>query len=227
MDGSYGIYIICIVGDGPYDEKRLSPRYDSTLTQEDPQMPTITVNLSDATFAKAQRLAEPLVDTFETLFTKLIEEGFERKRALPNGNGQVAAVKEENHLRLDPDVHENLVHTRVISATVDGREYRPDWNGLMRDLHVLARKRLDSWDIFRQISRANMRQGRFEKDGYKYLPDGDFSIQGVDANLAWKHSLSVAQALKISIKVKLEWRDKDGAAHPGKTAVLEWTPTGS
>jgi hypothetical protein len=56
------------------------------------------------------------------------------------------------------------------------------------------------------------------------LPDADFSIQGVDANLAWAHSLGVARHLKVPIRVKFEWREKEGAARPGKVAIIESAP---
>lgn len=189
-------------------------------------MPTISIILSDTTFAEAQSIAEPLVDTFDSLIAKLIHAEFERKKTLPNGNGKATPMNANNLLQLDPDSHDNLTHTRVLSVTVDGREYRSDWNGLLQDLLVRARK-VRSWDEFRRISPANVRQGRHDKDGFKFMPDGDFSVQGVDANRAWEHSLSVARQEKIAIKVKFEWRDREDAAHPGETAVLEWAPIGS
>jgi hypothetical protein len=109
------------------------------------------------------------------------------------------------------------------SVTLDGREYRTDWNGLLQDLLIRARKGR-TWDEFRRISPANVRQGRYEKDGYKYMQEGDFSVQGVDANRAWEHSLGIAREDEIPIKVKFEWRDRDDAAHPGEIGILEWTP---
>ncbi len=72
-----------------------------------------------------------------------------------------------------------------------------------------------------------MRQGRYEENGYVYLPEADLSIQGVDANLAWDHSLGLARALDIKIQLRFEWRHKEGAARPGETAVLEWSPQGA
>lgn len=206
---------------------------------------TVNITLSDDTFTEAQSLAEPLVDTLDSLIAKLIHEEVGRRKVLPNGNGKTTTEKEDHPLRgveiifegngkamadkedhllhLDPDSHDNLTHTRVLSVTLDGREYRADWNGLLQDLLIRARK-VRSWEEFRRISAANVRQGRYEKDGYRYMQDGDFSVQGVDANRAWEHSLAIAREEKIPIKVAFEWRDRDGAAHPGQTGVLEWTP---
>ena len=187
-------------------------------------MPTIT--LSDAYDAKLKLLVkEPFVDTRESLIQDLIDEAVTRRGVTPSGNGHANAAK-DNFLRLKPDVPDDLAFTRVLSAAVDGRElHRPKWNGLMDYLHVLGLKRLGSFDSLKRSSGARIRQGRFEEEGFKYLSEADLSIQGVDANLAWAHSLRLARALGAPIKLTVEWRDREGAAHPGKTAVLEWNPT--
>ena len=186
-----------------------------------------TVMLSDASLAEAKTIAEPLVDTLESLIARLIHEEAARRGTSRNGNARPVATGDEG-LRLNPISHENLAHTRVLSATIDGREiYRPKWNGLMDDVHVLALKRLGSFDALTRASGARLRQGRFEEEGFKYLPDADVSIQGVDANLAWDNALRVARAIGIPIKVIFEWRQKDGAVHPGERGVLEWNPSES
>jgi hypothetical protein len=94
----------------------------------------------------------------------------------------------------------------------------------MNEMHIMARKRLGSYDAVRKASHANLRQGRYEENGYKYLPEADLSIQGVDANLACEHSFRLAKAMNISLKVTFEWRDKEDAAHPGQTGIIEWNP---
>jgi len=189
-------------------------------------MPTIT--LSDAAFAELKSLAEPFVDTPESLTAALIHAEVERRAGAGNGNGNGngrTANANDEALQLNPDTHENLRHTRLVSATLNGQPiYRAKWNTLHEHLHVLGYRRLGSVDALRRASGANVRQGRYEENGYKYVPDADLSIQGVDSNLAWDHSLSLARALGTSIKVAFEWREKDGAAHPGQTGVLEWAP---
>jgi hypothetical protein len=94
----------------------------------------------------------------------------------------------------------------------------------MDHLHLLAWRRFGSFEKLREASSANLREGRYEESGYRYLPEGDFSIQGVDSNLAWSHTLRLARAIPVPVHLRLEWRDKDGAARPGEEAVLEWAP---
>jgi hypothetical protein len=113
----------------------------------------------------------------------------------------------------------------VKSATINGEAiHRPKWNGILDHIHILGRHRLGSFEELNRVSAANLRDGRYEEAGFKYLEEGGFSIQGVDSNLAWAHSLRLARALKIPITVSFEWRQKDSAERPGESAVLEWTP---
>ena len=188
-------------------------------------MPAIT--LSDATFAELKSLAEPFVDTPASLTAGLIHEEVMRRGISPNGNGRAARPAEDGSVLLNPDSHESLAFSRVLSATVDGRPiHRPKWNMIMNFVHILAYERLGSFEALRHASSARLRQGCFEEEGFKYLHESDLSIQGADSNMAWDHSLRLARTLGISINVTLEWRDRDGAAHPGKTGVLEWSPDG-
>ena len=184
-----------------------------------------TINLSDACDVKLKTLAakDPFV-TREFVIERLIDDAIARNGVPPNGNGHAVSVGEDV-LRQDPDRHENLEHTRVISANLDGRElYRPKWNTVYNDAHVLARQRLGSFDAVKHASRANLRSGKYEGEGYKPLAETEFSIQGVSANLAWEHSLTLARELNVPIKIVFEWREKDGAAHPGQRGIIEWTP---
>jgi hypothetical protein len=184
--------------------------------------PTITV--SDETFSMLQALAKPFVDTPESVIATLAEAELERRGQARNGD-PAGAVRNKEIVPLSPDAPDDLTHTRLLSAKIDGQPlHRPKWNGVLDHMHILARERMGSFEALRRVSGANLREGKYEESGYRYLPDADLSIQGVDANLAWDHSLRLARALKVPIQLRIEWRDKEGAAHPGKEALLEWTP---
>jgi hypothetical protein len=178
-------------------------------------MPTITV--SDQTFAKLQALAEPFVDTPETVIEQLLSYAPD---AHATGNSRFGVAKGA-FLLLDPDAPESLRHTRLLAARVGEIPlHRPKWNGLLDFLHVAGMKKLGSFDELQAISGANLKKGRYEENGYRYLPEAGLSIQGVDAILAWQHSLKLARALKVEVELKLEWRQKEGAARPGEVALL-------
>lgn len=182
-----------------------------------------TVTLSDSTFAKLQGLARPFIDTPESVIITLADE--ELKRRKMELSHRPALAPDEAELRLDPDRHESLTHAKLLAANFDGKDiHRPKWNGLLDHVHIVARQRLGSFEAVQKISGAHIRPGKYEEDGFHYLADADLSIQGVDSNLAWSHSLGIARHLRCAVRVKFEWRHKDGVARPGQVAVLAWSP---
>jgi hypothetical protein len=186
----------------------------------DNPMPSII--LSDVYDQKLRAFVSDFGQTRESIIQELIDAELERRQrrlpdAKPSDNGDTLA--------LDPESPGSLYHTRIISASINGRnQLRPKWNGLRERMHRVALEKLGSFDLLRTVSGAHLKQGRYESEGFKYIPEGDFSIQGVDANWCWTQILELAQRLKVPVQVRFEWRDKAGAAHPGKTGSLEWTP---
>lgn len=188
-------------------------------------MPTIT--LSDTTYAKLKAAAEPFVDTEDSVTARALDFYLASKgsplNGHTNGSGHTPAVK-AGVVRLLVGTRE-LTHTRLLTAAVDGKPlHRPDWNSLLRDMHIMAWKRLGSFEAVRKASGANLRQGRYESDGYRYLPEADFSIQGCDSNHSCERAFNLAKAMNLSLGVTFMWRNKDEASHPGQMGQIEWQP---
>ena len=57
--------------------------------------------------------------------------------------------------------------------------------------------------------------GKKEDNGYNYVKEVGVSIQGPDANNAWKATYNVLQALKMPVEVIFVWQDNPKAATPG------------
>lgn len=189
----------------------------------------LTINLSDECDAKLKVLARKVLVIDDPFITRefVIERAIDTllSQASSRLDGDSPNEPAANVLVQDPDQHDRLDHTRIVSASIDGNEiHRAKWNTLYNELHLLAWKRLGSLDAVKQISDANLRTGAYENDGYRPLAGTDFSIQGVSSNLAWDHALTIARELKVRIRVVFEWREKPGAAHPGKRGLLEWKP---
>lgn len=179
-----------------------------------------TIILSDETFVRLQSLAVPFVDTPESVISGLIEAEVARRQG-----GAPSDSPKEEAIQVDPDRPESLTHSKLLGAIVDGTPlHRPKWNSLLDHMHVLAKRRLGSFDAVRKISGANVKEGRHEDSGFHYLPEAGLSVQGVDSNLAWAHALGIARQLRVAIEVTLEWRNKEGAAHPGRDGVIRWSP---
>ena len=56
--------------------------------------------------------------------------------------------------------------------------------------------------------------------GYRYLSDIDVSVQGLDAQDAWRCVANLARTLGISVEIYFFWRDNPGAYLPGQSATL-------
>ena len=62
--------------------------------------------------------------------------------------------------------------------------------------------------------------------GYKYIPEIDCSVQGVDANNALRCITRLARKYSISITILFGWRNKKNALYPGEFGRIIFTPLG-
>ena len=178
--------------------------------------------MSTETYQKLQALAEPFVDTPDTVITKLVEQALAKQQEDKPG---YRPPRSSNGLNINPDAAD-VAHTRLLSASIGGKVLeRPNWNKLTRQVHAIALASLGSFKKLEQATAANVREGRYEQHGFEFIPGANISVQGIDATSAWLNTLGLARTINLPIAVEFEWRKKKGAAHPGKSARMEWTPT--
>lgn len=183
------------------------------------------IRISERNFKRLQSLAVPFTDTSpDDVLNRVLWNPAE-----PEVNGSAQSESSGEALRrIGPDSPDDLAFTRVRFASFGGVEIgRPNWNKLNRMAHAHAFQDLGSFEELAKVTQANIQQGRNEDYGFHYVPEADFSLQGVAASLAWQHTLQLARKLNVPVRVTIEWMNKEGAAHPGEKAVLEWTPTNS
>ena len=166
----------------------------------------------DYLWVRLQALATPLVDTEITVLEKLMDS-YDREHASNNP---------ETDLELDPERPQSLTHTRVDSAKFCGQT-ATNWNELVYVAHRVAFQSAGSFAALRSITRANIAQGIRTNSGYHPIAEIGISIQNVDSNQAWRNVLHLAKNLKGDVEVRVRWRDKEGAVHPGKSAVMRWS----
>jgi hypothetical protein len=185
-----------------------------------------TIEITPSTFSKLQQLGTAFVDTPETVIARLADEALAARQAATPV--QHRPPGDPNLIELDPFFTGNLAHTRVRRASFGALEVDPpQWNNLLRIAHVVAFQALGGLAPLKEASSARLREGRYEREGYKYVPAGNFSIQGLDSNLAWASSLRLAKKVGATIEVEFEWYAKEAAAHPGKRGHILWEPEGS
>lgn len=171
------------------------------------------VQISAETLARLQAHAVPLLDTVDTVIGRLLD-GYEN-RAQKAGT-QVSSLRVFNAAS-PPD----LRHTRVLSVEINGQATEIDkWNNLHFDL--VQRSCRASRSIEDRISRmpGNAVEGVKTDHGYRPVPGTGLSVQGQDANGAWRCIYKMARDLGCTVRVTFVWREKDGAAFPGVMAEM-------
>jgi len=124
----------------------------------------------------------------------------------------------------DPKNPPGLTFTRIISASIGGQDAR-NWSDLADAGFRLAWQQghRDVADI-RNWSGASIRPGKYTKEGFHPVRGTGLSVPGLSAPKAWEVSLRIATKLRVPIAVGFRWRDKPGAAYPGKQGTMHWPP---
>ncbi|WP_228061800.1 T4SS efffector SepA family protein [[Phormidium] sp. LEGE 05292] len=176
------------------------------------------VRIPDPLYKRLQAIAVPFEDTPITVIERLLND-YEAR----NQTQQISQT--DNYKILNPHTPSNLQHTRVIQATIDNKEIRqPNWNKIVNAAHELAVRRGMSVDELRKQTLSHVVKGEKSDCGFRYIPEANISVQGVDANLAWRNTFHLVEKLKVSIEIYIEWRNKEEAAFPGEKGKLIWMP---
>jgi hypothetical protein len=122
------------------------------------------------------------------------------------------------------DAPPNLTFTRVLSIKLDGKTLEKKhlhWNPLLFDVVKIAAEKLKSQDKLKQIILVNYVEGQgSQKQGYHFLPETGLSVQGQDANKAWRAAFHIIKLMRLSVDVLFMWQETDKAAHPGKSGRM-------
>ncbi len=171
------------------------------------------IELSTETFARLQTHAEPLVDTIETVIGRLIDF-YEAHDGAPD-----AAPRDDKNIRtFSPLGPPSLTHTKVLSIEFCGKTLthaQTNWNALLIAAVTAAKARATKPADLEQLIATPFLVGKKTDEGYRHLPELDLSVQGQDANGAWKAACHIARALDLPLTVRFVWREKEAAAFPG------------
>jgi hypothetical protein len=175
-----------------------------------------SVELSATTFTRLQAHAVPLVDSIESVINRLIDF-FESSDGAPV---PAKAGEPDNVRQFNPSAPPSLTHTKVLAIDFGGRPLergQVNWNGLLNVAIREAKAASKSVAEFKKLVVVNFVDGQKNDEGYRYLPDLKLSVQGQDANGAWKAACHIAQQLGRELTATFVWREKEGAAFPGVT----------
>ena len=181
-------------------------------------MPQITVE--QATFERLQQHARPLVDSTDSVIARALN-ALDQKAPKHVPNGQATGKAAEKVL--DASALPDLRHTKILDAAIDGEPMtRPNWRGLRDEMLLRIMQRGGSFESLQRLLQAdvNLVEGRKTDEGYRYLPDFGFSVQGQPANGACQAIMIAARVLGLSLSIGITWRRKEGAAYPGERARI-------
>jgi hypothetical protein len=180
------------------------------------------VDFADTTVARLQRLdlTVPLVDNIETVVNKLADF-YEQARSAQPQQTAMSAQSPPGPRQFNGASPPDLTHTKVLSVKIGGAPITDaSWSGLLYETIRRAKGQITK-DGASRLLLVNFVIGKKEVQGFRHLPEAGISVQGQNANYAWRGASHIAKELGIPIDVEFLWRaDKEGAAHPGVAGRL-------
>lgn len=167
------------------------------------------VELMTTTFTRMQKHAQPFIDTPDTIVNRALD-ALEKSLSPSSGGNDLAEY--------DPASPPNLTHTRPKSIELENKPFPPEltyWNNLLTHLVRRAAEMGKSPDEIKKLVAVNAVVGNKAVNGYKYIEEAGVSVQGQDADGAWKAINSLATGLGLPLRVEFFWYDKPEAAQPG------------
>ncbi len=168
------------------------------------------IDISTKNYTRLQNIAVPLVDTPDDVLGRLLD-AYE-------ATGKVEHVEETTGMKTyDPEAPPNLTYTTLKTAKLDGQSLPRSatfWNSLMITVIQRAASKVGSIDELVDLIPVPCTKGRKEDNGYKFLSDVGISVQGQDANSAWKAIYALAASFHFAIEVTFTWQNTPKAAAP-------------
>ena len=87
----------------------------------------------------------------------------------------------------------------------------------VRAARLRATEEVKDTDKVSELVLAKHTKGEKADQGYRYLKEAGLSVQGQDANNAWKTAANIIKALGVKAEVTFVWYDNPKAVKPGET----------
>ena len=122
---------------------------------------------------------------------------------------------------LDPENPGSLFYTDILDGNF-GPTHVSSWRELIDSAVKTSSQQALPLLVLREIARV---QDHDPEAGYFHqVEDTNLWVPGMDSNQCWQRAFRLAQRTNTDIKVLVEWKDTEGAAHPGEKGMLRWTP---
>ena len=145
-----------------------------------------------------------------------------------NISSSLSAPSEDDkiHSFQSGQIPHSVTHTKIFEATINNEPVSASalsWTPLiceiLKEMH--KNSRFSPADSYPDLA---IYSGCKTDKGYKYIPEIECSVQGVDANIALRCITRLARKHSISVTILFGWRDKKGALHRGEFGHIIFTP---
>lgn len=171
------------------------------------------VDISDADYHRLKALAEPFVDTPASVISRLLDKF--------GDNVEPKSGTAERSLPIWLTEMPPLRHTKLLDGNVAGRSpEKKAWDALLVTAYNSALDRVSEIEELRKISGANIKIGKKDDEGYKFIVERGYSYQGVSAEDAMKIVMRLCKHFYWRCDIDFEWRHKADAFLPGKRAHM-------
>lgn len=164
------------------------------------------ITISPATFKRLQSHAEPLVDTTESVINRALDalERPEKKLVSPAPDNTPTATVER---LIDPLQIPDLLHTKILEATVDGTGEQPcTWKTLLEKMVLSAAEHGRTFEeIYAMCPSSTVFKGHKQCQRCKYLHNIDITVKRRSPGKACQAIVTIAQNLGIALDIGFRW----------------------
>jgi hypothetical protein len=178
------------------------------------------IDIADQTKARLQAIAEPLVDTYDSVIGKLLDQ-FQIGNAKPSPTiltGQPIGTLDDGRLIFsgaNPPKLDFTTCQQIVVGNTQLDKNQTYWNNML--IHIVglvSEKGHSAGAIVDMLKHSNSVVGEKLDSGYKYLKDVGLSIQGQDSNSAFAQAYFLAAVNGIKGNVFFSWQSNGKAAYP-------------
>ena len=180
------------------------------------------IDISNATNVRLQALAEPLVDTYETVLARILD-AYEKGKGGPSANALAspgAPISDDGRkMEFDWRNAPSLTHTTITSVKLDSNNFvKADtyWNTILLRVIEAAHKQGMTKEAIFAFLKVNKHMGEKTINGFKYVPDVGISFQNGTSETAFRQIFDLASHCGMKLELHFRWQGKDDAAHPNR-----------
>ena len=169
------------------------------------------IELPDDLFAKLQKHAVPFIDTPVSVIERAV-------RALEEGDEEPVNRSSAGGPRsFNPAAPPDLAFTKPRKVSIAGRSLpnsQAYWNNVMLEVIRQAAARGVSTEDLLALITVNSQAGERHDNGFNFIQPAGLSIQGQNANGAWRQAYVIASSVGIHVEVEFAWQNNAKAAMP-------------